>query len=118
MAVSTYVEVDDTGARHRGHGGSCTHIGNELFAVFASTDSKSRLNFLDLLRRPHTDYVIDDTAVAYWRWQKLPKEVTDRSARVRERLRTRPRGEADCGNWGSPNRGMCGLPARGRCWGA
>src|SRR6266571_3646806 len=45
LAVSAYVEVDDTGARHRGHTGSCTHIGNELFACFASTESKSRLNF-------------------------------------------------------------------------
>src|SRR4051812_33015259 len=30
LAVSTYVQVDDTGARHQGHNGSCTHIGNEL----------------------------------------------------------------------------------------
>ena len=50
LAVSTYVQVDDTGARHQGHNGFCTHIGNELFASFASTDSKSRLNFLEILR--------------------------------------------------------------------
>ena len=62
LAVSTYVQVDDTGARHQGHNGSCTHIGNELFAFFASTDSKSRLNFLEILRRPHTDYVINEIA--------------------------------------------------------
>src|SRR3954465_12899826 len=73
LAVSTYVQVDDTGARHRGHNGACTQIGNELFASFASTESKSRLNFLEVLRRPHTDYVINETAVAYWRRQKLPK---------------------------------------------
>jgi len=63
LAVSAYVQVDDTGARHQGHNGSCTHIGNELFASFASTESKSRLNFLELLRRPHTDYVINEIAV-------------------------------------------------------
>ena len=56
LAVSTYVQVDDTGARHQGHNGYCTHIGNELFACFASTDSKSRLNFLESWRSPHTDY--------------------------------------------------------------
>jgi hypothetical protein len=39
------VQVDDTGARHQGHNGFCTHIGNELFAYFESTDSKSRQNF-------------------------------------------------------------------------
>ena len=79
--------MDDTGARHQGHNGACTQIGNELFAFFASTDSKSRLNFLEILRRPHTDYVINETAVAYWRRQKLPAAVMDRlrpgSARVR-----------------------------------
>jgi hypothetical protein len=77
LAVSAYVEVDDTAARHRGHNGACTQIGNELFAAFASTGSKSRLNFLELLRRPHTDYVINETAVAYWQRQKLPKAVVD-----------------------------------------
>ena len=34
MAASTYVQVDDTGARHQGHNGFCTHIGNALFAYF------------------------------------------------------------------------------------
>jgi Transposase IS66 family len=75
LAVSAYVQVDDTGARHQGHQGFCTHIGNELFASFASTDSKSRLNFLEVLRRPHADYVINETAVAYWRRQKLAAAV-------------------------------------------
>jgi hypothetical protein len=83
LAVSTYVQVDDTGARHRGHNGSCTQVGNEWFASFASTDSKSRLNFLEILRRPHADYVINETAVAYWRRQKLPKAVVDRLRRGR-----------------------------------
>jgi hypothetical protein len=92
LAVSTYVEVDDTGARHRGHNGSCTHIGNELFASFASTESKSRLNFLELLRRPHTDYVINETAVAYWRRQELPAAVMDQ-------LRRGPQAFADTAAW-------------------
>jgi hypothetical protein len=92
LAVSAYVQVDDTGARHQGHNGSCTHIGNELFAVFASTDTKSRLNFLELLRRPHTDYVINETAVAYWRRQKLPAAVMDQ-------LRRGPQAFADPAAW-------------------
>jgi hypothetical protein len=50
LEVSTYVQVDDTGARHQGRNGYCTHIGNDLFATFESTDSKSRLNFLKVLR--------------------------------------------------------------------
>ncbi len=83
LAVSAYVQVDDTGARHRGHNGACTQIGNEFFAVFASTQSKSRLNFLEMLRGPYTDYVINETAVAYWRRQKLPKAMVDRLRRGR-----------------------------------
>src|SRR5215472_14238496 len=92
LAVSTYVEVDDTGARHRGHTGACTQIGNELFASFASTESKSRLNFLEILRGPYTDYVINETAVAYWQRQGLPQAMVDR-------LRQGPRTVADPAAW-------------------
>ena len=92
LAVSSYIEVDDTGARHQGHNGACTQIGNELFAVFTSTESKSRLNFLELLRRPHTDFVINETARAYWQRQKLPKAVVDH-------LRRGPHAFADPAAW-------------------
>jgi hypothetical protein len=78
LEVSTYVQVDDTGARHQGHNGVCTHIGNELFAYFESTDSKSRENFLEVLRGADTDYTINDAAVAYWRRQKLAEAVIER----------------------------------------
>jgi Transposase IS66 family len=81
LAVSTYVQVDDTGARHQGHSGSCTHVGNELFASFTSTQSKSRLNFLEILRQPHTDYQINRQTVAYWQRQKLPREVAHKLRR-------------------------------------
>ena len=50
LSVSSYIHVDDTGARHQGKNGYCTHIGNELFAWFSSTGSKSRINFLELLQ--------------------------------------------------------------------
>jgi len=40
LVVSQYVSVDDTGARHQGKNGYCTHIGNELFSWFESTSSK------------------------------------------------------------------------------
>jgi uncharacterized coiled-coil protein SlyX len=86
LAVSTYVEVDDTGARHRGHTGACTQIGNAWFASFTSTDSKSRLNFLEVLRGPHTDYVINPAAVAYGQRQKLPRAMVDRLRRGRRRF--------------------------------
>jgi len=73
LEVSTYVNVDDTGARHQGKNGYCTHIGNEWFSWFESTSSKSRINFLRLLRSGGTDYVINSDAVAYWESNKLPR---------------------------------------------
>jgi len=73
LDVSRYVHVDDTGARHKGRNGYCTHIGNELFAWFESTESKSRINFLTLLQGKHTDYVLNDDAFEYMAAQKLPK---------------------------------------------
>jgi len=73
LELSDYVHVDDTGARHQGKNGYCTHIGNELFAYFASTDSKSRVNFLELLRAGRDGYVLNKDALAYMKAQKLPK---------------------------------------------
>jgi uncharacterized coiled-coil protein SlyX len=78
LAVARYVGVDDTGARHRGCNGQCTYIGNELFTWFASTESKSRRNFLDLLRAGHSDYVLNDAARAYMVQQQLPKAQLQR----------------------------------------
>lgn len=71
LASAAYIQVDDTGARHQGQNGYCTHIGNAFFAYFASTDSKSRVNFLEVLRGEHSDYAIDDVATAYWRKYSL-----------------------------------------------
>jgi hypothetical protein len=73
LAVSSYINVDDTGARHKGKNGYCTHIGNEFFAWFESTGSKSRINFLELLRAGHQDYVVDENALDYMKKQKLPQ---------------------------------------------
>ena len=73
LEVSKYIHVDDTGARHQGKNGYCTHIGNELFAWFQSTDSKSRVNFLELLRSGHEDYVVNEEAIEYMKTLGLPK---------------------------------------------
>jgi hypothetical protein len=75
LKVSDYVNVDDTGARHDGKNGYCTHIGNELFAWFQSTDSKSRINFLELLRAGQKDYVINEDALEYMNNQGLGKSI-------------------------------------------
>jgi hypothetical protein len=62
LETSPYVSVDDTGARHAGKNGYCTQVGNDRFTWFGTRSSKSRLNFLDLLRAGHTDYVLNDAA--------------------------------------------------------
>jgi len=77
LEVSSYINVDDTGARHKGKNGYCTHIGNELFSYFESTESKSRINFLKLLRAGHSDYHINTNAIAYMEANKLPKYVLE-----------------------------------------
>lgn len=70
LSVSSYVQTDDTGARHQGRNGYCTFIGNELFAWFETTFSKSRVNFLERLQ-PERRYVVDAEALAYMHHQKL-----------------------------------------------
>ena len=78
LQSSSYVTVDDSGARHKGKNGYVTHIGNESFAWFKSTASKSRLNFLDILRAGHQDYYLSFDAIRYMEQQKLPLVQVDK----------------------------------------
>ena len=78
LETSRFVSVDDTGARHAGKNGFCTQIGNDWFTWFGTRPSKSRLNFLDLLRAGHTDYVLNDAAYSYMRKQSLPAPLIAR----------------------------------------
>ncbi len=79
LSVSQYVHADDTGARHNGKNGYCTHIGNELFAWFGSTESKSRINFLGCLGQDKApNYVLNTGALEYMARQKLPPVLLTR----------------------------------------
>ncbi|MCP5097781.1 MAG: transposase, partial [Chloroflexi bacterium] len=73
--VANYINVDDTGARHNGKNGYCTHIGNESFSWFESTESKSRINFLKLMRAGHSDFAINMDATCYMHEHKLPQKA-------------------------------------------
>jgi hypothetical protein len=75
LATAPWVTVDDTGARHKAKNGFCTQIGNDRFAWFGTTGSKSRLNFLELLRAGHGDYVINAEALAYMKSRALAGPV-------------------------------------------
>jgi len=74
LQVSQSITVDDSGARHKGRNGYVTQIGNDLFAWFSSTYSKSRINFLQLLHAGQITYCINKHALDYLSEQGLPKE--------------------------------------------
>jgi len=88
LSSAPWITVDDTGARHKAANGFCTQIGNEHFAWFGTTDSKSRLNFLELLRAGHGDYVVNAEALAYMRQRALSGPVIARLAEHPERVFT------------------------------
>jgi Transposase IS66 family len=85
LVAAGWISVDDTGARHQHRNLVCTQLGNEHFAAFATTASKSRLNFLEVLRAGYRDYVIDAEALAYMRQRALAGPVIDRLAAHPER---------------------------------
>jgi Transposase IS66 family len=85
LAQAAWITVDDTGARHKAANGTCTQIGNDHFAWFGTTASKSRLNFLELLRAGHSDYVINAEALAYMRERALAGPVIQQLATHPER---------------------------------
>ena len=74
LSVSSYINTDDTGARHQGVNSYCTHIGNDWFAWFETTPKKNRINFLELLRGEKREYMINEEALVYMLEQKLPKK--------------------------------------------
>jgi hypothetical protein len=80
LETADWITVDDTGARHRGANAVCTQIGNDSFAWFGTTGSKSRLNFLELLRAGFTDYVVNEAALDYMREHDLSGAVIQRLA--------------------------------------
>ena len=74
LETATYIHTDDTGARHNGKNGYCTVIGNDDFAYFHSSDSKSRENFLEILQAGEEKYVLNEEAKAYLENYQLPQK--------------------------------------------
>lgn len=80
LTQADYITVDDSGARHKGKNGYVTHIGNEFFAWFSSTPSKSRVNFLTLLNGGEVSYRLSPEALQYMRehkHKKVPRILLD-----------------------------------------
>ena len=76
LETSNYIQTDDTTAKHNGKNGYCTQIGNEFFTWFESTQSKSRINFLELLSNGVKEplYTLNSIAVEYMEKQGLAQK--------------------------------------------
>jgi len=115
LEVSSFITVDDSGARHQGRNGYVTQIGNDFFAWFASTERKSRINFLQLLQAGTPVYALTEETFSYWRTQGLPEAM--RQALMASPMRSpRPRsGTSTSMRSRSPSSGIGASPPRGRC---
>jgi len=82
--VSGVLHTDDTSARHRGKNAVCTHFGNELFASFHTTNSKSRLNFLQLLCQPEERYSLNEEMRTCLEFLGAPQKLQDKIAALDE----------------------------------
>jgi hypothetical protein len=82
--VSGVLHTDDTSARHCGQNAVCTHIGNEFFASFHTTDSKSRLNFLRLLCQPQERYSLNEEMLVSLELLGAPQVLLNRIAALEE----------------------------------
>jgi hypothetical protein len=84
LETAPWVSVDDTGARHADRNAVTTQVGNDAFTWFSTSFSKSRLNFLELLRAGHGDYVVNQAALSYMRARALAGPVIARLEGAKE----------------------------------
>lgn len=104
--ISGHLHCDDTSARHQGQAAVCTHIGNEWFASFSTTDSKSRLNFLRLLCQPLEQYRWCEEAISSLEWLGAGKKLQQlMSAKDDDRWLGRAAWEQQLDRWQLTNPG-------------
>lgn len=84
LETARWITVDDTGARHANRNGYTTQIGDDRFTAFRTGFSKSRANFLAVLRAGHGDYAVNAAAVAYMRAHRLAGPVIEQLASHRQ----------------------------------
>jgi hypothetical protein len=80
LATASWITVDDTSARHAHRNGYTTQIGDDRFTAFRTGRSKSREAFLATLRAGHSDYIINEEALAYMRGRNLAGPVIEQLA--------------------------------------
>ncbi len=82
LETANFLVTDDTGARHGGDNGYANHIGNDFFAYFSSSDSKSRINFLKILRGKHIDYILNEASTDYIKKLKISNKLRKRLSNI------------------------------------
>ena len=65
IAATGQIQTDDTGARHSGKNGYATVVSNEYFTFVKTTNSKSRVNFLQVLHGTDPQYLVNEDAADY-----------------------------------------------------
>ncbi len=75
LVSAPFITVDDTGARHNRRNAFTTQIGGERFSTFRTSLSKSRLNFLSVLRAGHQGYVLNDEAMNWLKAQGVEHAI-------------------------------------------
>ncbi len=83
LVSAPFITVDDTGARHIRRNAYTTQIGGERFSIFLTSFSKSRLNFLSILKAGHQDYILNEEAMNWLRTQGAVEQT------IMEKLATR-----------------------------
>lgn len=74
LEQTSYVQTDDTGARHKGKNCTCIEIGNHLFTHFTTATSKSRLQFLEALNTRKL-YLFNEASIEYLRQQGSLEQI-------------------------------------------
>ena len=116
-AVSAYLHTDDTSAKHRGKDGHTLHIGNDFFASFFTTDTKSRVNFLKILLTPHEGYLLNGDALFYLECFEVPQKLLARLQSVTGVLYEDDASwEAQLDAWGITSAGQRRLVTEGALW--
>ena len=81
LATAPFITVDDTGARHQRRDNVTTQIGGDRFTVFRTGRSKSRGNFLSLLRAGSDAYVVNGEALEFMRRAGVGASICERLRR-------------------------------------
>ena len=85
METARWINVDDTGARHRAVNGYCTVVGNDVLTHFRSTGPQSRPTFFDHLRAVGEAHTVNDAALDFMRRMGLPGRALSRLMSHRRR---------------------------------